>query len=393
MKITRISTLTKNSKVRLSADLVLNRGKRQHIYFEIDKEFEKFISKSENPFIPVALAIAMSKGEDLEINGQCSRKVTSNIPNIMNILESWNAGFRNVSIHRQSFEKNGTRGAFVGCFFSGGVDSFYTYIKNKQDIDYLLFVHGFDIPARNSEFYRKIEKRIVQISEKENIKLIRVKTNLREVTEKYFYWDMAVEFALASVSLFLSRGFRELYMSCGLSEVGADHRFASPQLIRLWSTEHMYIHHFGCQQDKIGKFKFLSKSKIVMENVRVCWLNKFNQYNCCECEKCFRSMLALYASGLLEKCKSFNKPIDVSKLKNLNVDNSVLPYFIAVLKTLKKKDDRSPIRLALEECINRNLFPDPGQNLVRNLRYLVGIADKKFNSGRLYWYLAKRSYI
>ncbi len=37
----------------------------------------------------------------------------------------------------------------VACFFSGGVDSFYSVIAHAKRITHLIFVRGFDIPIAN----------------------------------------------------------------------------------------------------------------------------------------------------------------------------------------------------------------------------------------------------
>jgi len=392
MKIANIICSTKNDKVVLSGQLILDSGKKHDIYFEVDAEFERYLSKDATPFIPLALPISMRKREDLEVT-DASSKVISKTSKIMSILKGWNTGFNRITIKSKSAKKSIRRVSNVGCFFSGGVDSFYTYLKNKKKIDFLIFVHGFDISTQNTDFYKNVQKNIVQISEKEKIKIIRVKTNLRETLEQYFDWDMAHEFALASVSLFLSRGLGEVYMSCGQISIGADHHYMTPQLDSLWSTETMKINHYGCSADKIRKLKFLSKFSLAMRTLRVCWVNSHGQYNCCQCEKCFRNMLALYATNSLEKCKTFEKPIDTSKLKKIKVNPYVLRYFIAALKVLKKKNDRSEIRYALEELVENNWNPRALQRLTGRLRAFVAQLDKTYNHHRLYWFLARRALV
>jgi len=391
MKIANIICSTKNDKVVLSGQLILDSGKKHDIYFEVDAEFERYLSKDATPFIPLALPISMRKREDLEVT-DASSKVISKTSKIMSILKGWNTGFNRITIKSKSAKKSIRRVSNVGCFFSGGVDSFYTYLKNKKKIDFLIFVHGFDISTQNTDFYKNVQKNIVQISEKEKIKIIRVKTNLRETLEQYFDWDMAHEFGLASVSLFLSRGLGEVYMSCGQTSIGADHHYMTPELDTLWSTETMKVNHYGCTADKIKKLKFLSNFDIVMETLRVCWVNTYGQYNCSECEKCFRNMLALYATNSLEKCKTFEKPINTEKLRKIKVNPYVLRYFVSVLNVLKMKKDRSQIRYALEEFVTNNRHPSSFQKFVRKLRSFVSKLDKTYNNHRLYWFLASRGY-
>lgn len=393
MKIKNIRYSLKNNTSTLSGQIILKSGKQHTIYFEVDKECKDFIAKDASPFLPAAMPIAMKKNEDIEIDGATSKALMTNTSEIMKILNSWDFGFDPVSINADVLKKDLRKPKNIGCFFSGGVDSFYTYLKNKSKINFLIFVHGFDIKVADVKLYNKIEKNIMKIAKKEKIKLIKVKTNIRETFEQYFDWDMSNEFALASVTLFLRNGFKEIYMSCGLPNKNTDHNYMIPDLDALWSTENMKINHYGCNADKIIKLRFLSNYKLVMENLRVCWVNKKKEYNCCECEKCFRNMLALYVSDSLEKCVTFKKKLDLDKLENIRVSEYVLKYFIAVLKALELKNDRSKVRFALEACIENNTFPKFQQRLYRNSRDFIRFFDKKYNRNRLYWFLAQRDFI
>lgn len=393
MKITNIKYSLGRKKARLSGQISLKSGKTHDVYFEVDKKYKNIIAKDASPFLAACLAIAMKKHEDLEIDGDLSTKLMANTSRIMKIIQSWGLGFSKVSLHAKGLKKDPDKAENVGCFFSGGVDSFYTYLKNKNKINSLIFVHGFDISVKDKRFYRKVEKNIEKIARKEKVRLIRVKTNIRETFEQYFAWDMSHAFALASVSLFLNQGFKELYMSCGQTDDNAAHHYMSPELDVLWSTENMKIHHFGCDAGKISKLRFLSGFPIVMRNLRVCWVNKGNAYNCGECEKCLRNMLGLYIVGCLEKCETFKKGINLSKLKNIRVNKFVLQYFIVIHKALINKNDNLDIKLTLEECINKNQSPNIKDKCIGDLRDFIRYIDSTYNRNRLYWYLTKANII
>lgn len=393
MIIKNIKQYKKNNKVGLSADVMSKNGNAHSIYFEVDKEFKDFIVKDASPFLAVALPLSMKKGEDLEIDGSVSKHLVSNLPDIMKILKSWDLGFNPISTTAKSYREDSKSSNNIGCFFSGGVDSFYTYLKNKNKIKYFIFVHGFDISARDVDLYNKIEKNIIRIANQENVKLIRVKTNVREVFDQYFDWIMSHEFAVASVALFLGRGFKEIYASCGLTSKNADHHYMTPDLDILWSTETMKFVHWGCNAYKVSKLKFLSNYRVAMQNLRVCWVNKNKEYNCSTCEKCFRSMLSLYVSGSQEKCKTFKQGLDLEKLKNIRVDKYNIEHFTAILKVLKHKNDRSEVRFALEDMIENNTHPMFRQKLYRNSREYLRSLDNKYNRNRLYWFLAQKGLI
>jgi hypothetical protein len=102
-------------------------------------------------------------------------------------------------------------------------------------------------------------------------------------------------------------------------------------------------------------------------------------------------MLALYVSDSLEKCQTFTKPININKLKKIKVSPYVLKYFVSLLNALIKKNDRSEIRYALEDCIKNNEHPKTLQKFVRDLRAFLRELDKKYNQNRFYWFLARRA--
>lgn len=357
MKIKNINYSLTDNKAVLSARMVLKNGKTHDVYFEVDKDNKDFVAKDMSPFLPASLGISMIKNEDLYFENTISKILMSNTNEIMNQIMSLGTEFNRVSIKADKLRKDTEKPKNVGCFFSGGVDSFYTYYRNKKKIKYLIFVHGFDIDANDLKLYKSIEKNIVKIANKEKVKLIKVKTNIRETFEQYFDWNLSHEFAIGSVALFLSHGFKEIFASCGLPNKNTDHHYMTPELDVLWSTEYMKLNHFGCEADKTSKLRLLSNYPLVMENLRVCWVNKNKEYNCCECEKCFRNMLSLYVSDSLGKCKIFDKGVDLDKLKNTRIMKYNLKYFVSILKDLKLKGDKSEIRCALEECIKNNENP------------------------------------
>ncbi len=393
MKVKNINQSIKNNKLVLSGQLVLNSGKVHDVYFEVDKRFKEYVSQDIGPFLAAALGVSMRLGEDLEIESEISQHLLTNVPKITKIIAGWGDEFKQIRLTTQATHPDLPKAKNVGCFFSGGVDSFYTYLKHKNKISHYIFVHGFDIKAKDVELFNKIEKNIAQIAKEEKVELIEVKTNLREIFDQYFVWDVSHEFAIAAVALFLRNGFNQIYLSCGLPEVNGEHSYLDPEIDYLWSTENMKLIHYGCDADKIGKLKFLSNNKLVMDNLRVCWVNKNQEYNCCECEKCLRNMLALYASDTLDKCKSFSKSLNLDKLRRIRVDEYGVKYFTAILKALVIQKDESEVRYALEECIKFNTQPNFHQRLEMGIRDSVRYFDNKYNSNRLFWYLSAKGLI
>jgi len=153
MKIKNIKLTTKDHKSVLSAQMMLANGKKHDVYFEVDRQYKHFIFNNASPFIPIALAICMKRNEQLEIEGKISQRLLTNAPKIMKTLEGWNMGYHPISISVKGVTQKANKSKQVGCFFSGGADSFHTYLKNKKNLDHLIFVHGFDITIQDISLY------------------------------------------------------------------------------------------------------------------------------------------------------------------------------------------------------------------------------------------------
>lgn len=392
MKVTNIVKTVSNNKVRLSAELIFNKGKRHEIFFETDKEFEKFVITDGSPFLAAALPVAMINGENLEVEESVSEMLFKNTSKIKKLYQKYFNGFKSISLKAKSVHKDSGKARSVGLFFSGGVDSFYSYLKNAQKIDYLIFVHGFDIPLKEEELYKKLEKNILKIAKSEKVKLIKVRTNIRETFEWYLNWDQSHTFAINSIALFLRGGLKEIFASCGLANKKSGHNNMKPELDKLYATEIFKLNHFGCIP-KIAKFEFVGKHDLALNNLRICWTNPNGEYNCCECEKCFRSMLALYLSGSLKDAKTFKKGLNLRKLRSMRFKGYTLEYFKDLLNEMIKRNDLSEVRFALEECIQKSSNPSLLLNVETKIREYIRYLDKTYNRNRFYWFLARRGLV
>jgi hypothetical protein len=391
MKIQNVRYYTKSKFAGLSAEIVFTSGKTHQVFYEVEKQFADLLAHDASPFLAAMLPIGMLTKEDLEIvDSSISKKFLSHMEKIMEITKGWNHGFHPISIKTKTILSDRKKGKHVGSFFSGGADSYYTYIKNQNKIDRLIFVHGFDIKIHDTKLYNLVEKNITQVAKHQNIKLVKVKTNLREMYDQYIDWDLGHGFAIGSVALFLRSGFTSLFVSCGLPAKYQDHHSLTPDLDPLWSAEYMSMIHYGCHADKLLKLKTLARFPIAMQTLRVCWVNKNNAYNCSSCEKCMRNMLGLYACNSLEKCLTFKHTLDLDQLKKVWVRAYELKYYQAILDALDRKGDTSQVRQAVHECIVRNSKPRTKKHIGAYVRTQLQLLDKKYNKNRVYWFLTNR---
>ena len=63
--------------------------------------------------------------------------------------------------------------------FTGGVDSFYTVLENREQLDRLLFIHGMDIRLEETDFRVRVSKELVAAAADIGLPLLQVETNVR----------------------------------------------------------------------------------------------------------------------------------------------------------------------------------------------------------------------
>lgn len=400
MTIKNIQVESTNKTVDLSAEVQFKSGSNNRIYFSVDKEYGEFITKDASPFLASLLFSCMKINENILIEGSVSQKLLLSTEEIMNLVESWNMGMKKINIKVKQIERDTIVKKNVSLFFSGGVDSSYTYLKNKKEgknkITHLITVWGFDIKLENHNLFNEAIVPIKVFAKREKIKLIVVKTNIRQFTDRYVEWEDQCGSSMAAISLALRNGFKEVYISAGVERTAMRPLGTHPQLDPLWSTETLEVIHDGIERNRLEKVRFLSSSNNLLLNLRVCWRNKKGNYNCCECEKCLRTMIMLEAVGVLGKCKSFNKSINLAILRELYVVKVHLRHFRHTLEELKKSKTNYELIEALEDCLRnneQNKRLDWLKEFIRKARVMIGKIDFKYNNGKLFYYLSNKGVI
>jgi hypothetical protein len=109
-----------------------------------------------------------------------------------------------------------------------------------------------------------------------------------------------------------------------------------PLLDPLWSTETLEIVHDGCEATRVEKVARIAQSGAALRYLRVCWENRDGAYNCGRCEKCLRTMISLRVAGALDRCATFDRPLDYGALSRLKLDAYKRPYFQENLEAVER---------------------------------------------------------
>jgi hypothetical protein len=270
-------------------------------------------------FVAVLLTPAMLLGERIRIDGAVSGQLMQSLPLLQAIYQEWNEGFSIISVESTDLDlsvASERRAGGVSLFFSLGVDSFYSLLKNNRDhpndektIDNLLFVRGLDIaiddPKVDGLFNMSVQN-AKRVADQFRKKLLVASTNLRNFTNKYVSWGKTGHgAALASIALALGEGFTEVKIA---STYDWEHLFpwgSHPKLDPLWSNGKVLLSHDGCEATRLDKTRLVSRDPIALETLRVCYENPDSLYNCGRCRKCLRTMAELQQCGALERCRAF----------------------------------------------------------------------------------------
>ena len=97
-------------------------------------------------FIALSLVASMIHGEDIRADGVASQSFLDNLEAIQDFFIRWKPQYHHPAIYGiEPVLRPPSNGRRTGVFFSAGLDSFYTFLKHKDEITDLIFIHGFDI--------------------------------------------------------------------------------------------------------------------------------------------------------------------------------------------------------------------------------------------------------
>jgi len=104
------------------------------IYFSASNAIQAdHIHSDASPFAAALLLPSMKQGEDLIIEGNISEQLYKGMHAIMHEVQQWDMGLKPVKIDADALVADTPGPQRSASFFSGGVDSFYTYLKHKTD--------------------------------------------------------------------------------------------------------------------------------------------------------------------------------------------------------------------------------------------------------------------
>jgi hypothetical protein len=327
-------------------------GKSYNIYF---KTKDVSLIPTSEALIALTLIPCMFSNLNIRYHGNISEVFYENLKTIMEIYHAW---YQHLSIIEiKGFEKvkypHETDGR-SGVFFSSGVDSFYSLLKNKEDITDLIYIHGFDISLDQTSRREQTSKLVRNAAENLNINVIEVETNARDFLVNFGPWNkLGHGAALYCTAHLLSHSFNKIYIASSHTYANLHPVGTHPLLDPLWSSEKMTFIHDGCEATRIEKVEYIADFPVALNSIRVCW-KKDSSLNCGECDKCVRTMLNLYAIDKLDECSTFDKKLELKNIMKLHaLSDGARVYLTQNYQHMLEKKPNDPLVDALKKVLRR----------------------------------------
>lgn len=196
------------------------------------------------------------------------------------------------------------------CFFSGGVDAYYTYLRHKDTITGFCTVWGADVRLEDEQGWNNVSNLIEDMSSTFGVDKYMVKSNFKDMLDGqnlsddlcHHGWNWWHEFqhGMGLISLMAPIAYidkiNKIYIASSYTAEVKNLTCASdPSIDNFISFNNCEVIHDGFESNRQKKIEYIvnykKKTNIPVE-LRVCWISKGGK-NCCVCEKCCRTMVGI----------------------------------------------------------------------------------------------------
>lgn len=238
-------------------------------------------------------------------------------------------------------------------FFSGGVDSYSTLIRNMEQEPDLITIWGADIDFENEKGWAVVKTYINEIGKKYNLKNVFIRTALRRFIdnselEKQYHnlindnWWHGMQHGIGLIGNVAPYAYKhkinKIYVPSTYTKEDKHIVCASrpeiDNMVKFGSTSVFHEGYDFNRQEKVNQISNYIKEKKDNIKLRVCY-RSLEGDNCCKCEKCYRTIMAFISQKIdpnnigLEITKE-----EISKIREL-INSKYLSENIVVKKLWK----------------------------------------------------------
>lgn len=217
------------------------------------------------------------------------------------------------------------------CLFSGGVDAFNTLIQHIDEKPLLFTLRGSDVALADVKGWHNVEKHVETVSQTFDVKHLTAASSFRtflnegvlckKVSSSGDNWWHGFQHGLGilghTAPIAWSLGKRTVYIASSFTaeDKGKVTCASDPTIdnyVRFCGVSVVHDGYEFRRQDKVKNIVRFARNSGIPVKLRVCWESAGGS-NCCRCEKCFRTFLAVYAEGANPKEYGFDQS-DVARI-------------------------------------------------------------------------------
>jgi len=338
----------------------------ESFWFATDGEESLFLPDMADAFVVGLIASAMYLGEDIWVEGPVSTRLANGLDTYQNVLSTWWPGIFNcVDIHYESLveRRKDLRPRGVGCTFSGGLDSFHAVLQllptqvkySGFSITHALMINGFDqlFDPERQGMAQKMYGIYQPILEEWNVNLLMIDSNMKSFRnailarrEQVHSYSSALATCAHALGGLFGRFGISGHATYAYNQLEPDGSHAA--LDHHLSSDQLQVFHTGTIHSRSKKTEILADFPQVRKSLRVCFgALDFDQQtgmpaNCCECEKCVRTMVTLIIIGKLDKFPTFsNRRPPLTAYRNPNLLRAIDDHHLKDMTDLALRHDQN----------------------------------------------------
>lgn len=395
MRLRDVTISTEGGRTRLTGHLERAApGDAVELFFEYPAECEPMLCATADPFLAALVPPAMRGGVALQIEPPISDDVFNWGIELQDLFTNWYPGqMQRVDVHaptRQPMRDAGSK--HVAAFFSLGVDSFYTLLKNMLGwpspagpITHLLYVEGLDTPLRDVVEADSTRTEVRQVADAAGKELIVGRTNVRD----HFPLDYGRYYSgpcLSAVALSLAPGL-SCALIAGTTEYARLYPSASHPLVegRVRAGRFRVVSDGG-ELNRLQRIvQLVGHDPLALEHLRVCTQNRGGAYNCGRCQKCLRTMVTLHLMGTLGDALTFPGGFVPKMVRQLDIRNDWDLHYLEEIVYYAQQSEADPeVTRELNRLLRIHRRWSRWQSRLENtpLRFVVPTYDRLWRHAR-----------
>ena len=302
-----LTTSLDDDKFRIEAEV---KG-ADPLWFELNAEYQHLVdSESVDAFFLLYTWLAMEVGVDLVVNGKVSKRLTNALTGkVKEMFLILCPRLKNIQIDAVNTSEDWSQSSIGNATgFSGGVDSWFTALKNIEGgtpFEGYLYTNTGQHGSHDSlNIFLERSKVAQKICHSLGKPFITINSNIDSLFKERFQQRHSI--SNLACALLLQRGFSQYSYAAGFttkdSEVVAHSDMAKIDafLLPLLSTERMSFLSCGDEAGRIEKLDYISSCERFNNKLYVCTEKIIPVKNCGSCFKCRRTQIALDYLGLKE---------------------------------------------------------------------------------------------